>query len=196
MSDFNAVAATPFGRDIIRELEQACEAEGIDFGVYYSHALDWRDGGDAGMKDYAPENPKREVFVNDFDPSPVSFDDYIEQKSLPQVRELLSNYNLSMMFLDTPLYISPQHSLEFYKTIYDANPEILVTERIGNGFGDIGTPGDNTLPDEIATKPMEVIATTNNSWGYNAYDDDWKSPLELLYVLIGTVSRGGNLWLM
>ena len=37
-------------RDIIRELEQACKRGGIAFGVYYSHALDWRDGGDSGMK--------------------------------------------------------------------------------------------------------------------------------------------------
>ena len=60
VSDFNVVKATPFGRDIIRELEQACLNAGLDFGVYYSHALDWKDGGDSGMKDYGPENPKRE----------------------------------------------------------------------------------------------------------------------------------------
>ena len=44
VSDFNVVEATPFKRDIIRELEQACIEGGLDFGVYYSHALDWRDG--------------------------------------------------------------------------------------------------------------------------------------------------------
>ena len=58
VSDFNVVKATPFRRDIIRELEQACLKAGLDFGVYYSHALDWKDGGDSGMKDYGPENPK------------------------------------------------------------------------------------------------------------------------------------------
>ena len=58
-SDFNVVDASPFGRDIIGELEQACEKAGIAFGVYYSHSIDWKDGGDAGIKDYGPEKPRR-----------------------------------------------------------------------------------------------------------------------------------------
>jgi len=78
VDDFNSVDGTPFGRDIIRELEEACERGGIAFGVYYSHALDWRDGGDAGMKDYRKEGQRDNTgFLNDFDPSPTSFDAYI-----------------------------------------------------------------------------------------------------------------------
>jgi alpha-L-fucosidase len=193
VSDYNAVKATPFGRDIIRELEQACRKGGISFGVYYSHALDWRDGGDSGMKDYCyHEKPQRELFVNKFDPAPVKFDDYIANKSLPQVRELVNNYDLKEIWLDTPLYIPAKYSFEFYKTIYDANPETLVSQRIGNGFGDIGTPGDNVIPDEASENTWEGIATTNNSWGYKSYDTDWKSPTETLYWLLENVSKGGN----
>ena len=58
-SDFNSVDATPAGRDFIRELEQACKRGGIDFGVYYSQSIDWRDGGDGGFKSHAPKNPKK-----------------------------------------------------------------------------------------------------------------------------------------
>ena len=195
VSDFNVVKATPFKRDIIRELEQACLNAGLDFGVYYSHALDWKDGGDSGMKDYGPENPKERrqaLFPNYFDPSPVKFDDYIKNKSLPQVEELVTNYQLSEMWLDTPIYIPPNHSFDFYKKIYAANPQILVNQRIGNGFGDIGIPGDNIIPDEASANTWEGIATTNNSWGFKSYDTDWKSPLETLYWLIANVSRGGN----
>ena len=192
-SDFNVVKATPFKRDIIRELEQACQKEGIAFGVYYSHALDWRDGGDSGMKDYCiHEKPQQSFFPNYFDPAPVRFDDYIQNKSLPQVRELLANYNLTEMWLDTPIYIPPKHSFAFYKTIYAANPEILVNQRIGNGFGDVGTPGDNVIPDEASENTWEGIATTNNSWGYKSYDNDWKSPDETLFWLLENVSKGGN----
>ncbi len=192
-SDYNVVQATPFKRDIIRELEQACKRGGIDFGVYYSHSVDWADGGDAGMKDYGPsENPKWENFVNAWDPAPVKFDDYINNKSLPQVRELLDNYDLSELWFDTPLYMPPHHSFEFYKTVYTANPEILVNQRIGNDMGDIGTPGDNKIPAEASENTWEGIATTNHSWGYKSYDDDWKSPLETLYWLLENTSKGGN----
>jgi len=195
VSDFNIVDATPFGRDVIRELADACEKAGIDFGVYYSNSLDWRDGGDGGMKDYGPgpdRTPRRVNMPNNWDPAPVRFDEYIAEKSLPQVRELLSNYELSQIWFDTPVYIPPKHSMEFYKTVYNANPEILVNSRIGNGFGDIGVPGDNVIPDEASANTWEGIATTNNSWGYKSYDTDWKSPLETLYWLIANVSKGGN----
>lgn len=193
VSDFNAVAGTPFKRDIIRELEQACKKAGLAFGVYYSHSLDWRDGGDGGMTDYCvDEKPGRAMFPNFFDPAPTSFDDYITGKSLPQVRELLANYDLTEIWFDTPLYIPPQRSLEFYRTVYDANPEILVSQRVGNGFGDIGTPGDNVIPDEASENTWEGIATTNNSWGFKAYDEDWKSPEETLFWLLENVSKGGN----
>ena len=111
-SDYNVVDATPFGRDIIRELEQACKRSGIDFGIYYSHSIDWKDGGDAGMKAYGPkERPKKKVFVNNFDPAPVTFDDYIANKSLPQVRELIANYDLTEIWFDTPIYIPPPPQL-------------------------------------------------------------------------------------
>jgi alpha-L-fucosidase len=82
--------------------------------------------------------------------------------------------------------------MAFYKTVYEANPEILVNARIGNGFGDIGTPGDNVIPDKASANTWEGIATTNHTWGYSSYDFDWKSPKELMYWLVANVSKGGN----
>jgi len=195
VSDFNIVKATPFGRDAIKEMEIAARKAGIAFGVYYSNSLDWRDGGDGGMKDYGPgsgKKPRRAAMPNNWDPAPVSFDDYIEKKSLPQVRELLENYDLTQIWFDTPIYIPAKHSIAFYRAVYAANPEILVNARIGNGFGDIGTPGDNIIPDKANASTWEGIATTNHSWGYKSYDNDWKAPIELLYWLVENVSKGGN----
>jgi alpha-L-fucosidase len=71
---------------------------------------------------------------------------------------------------------------------------VIITERIGNGFGDYFIPGDNTIPEDPdhITKPWETVGTTNNSWGYKSYDNDWKTPKEVLYWLIEIVSKGGN----
>ena len=195
VSDYNVVDATPFARDIIRELEQACKRGGIDFGVYYSHSIDWKDGGDGGMKDYDPKRSPKDralLFANYFDPAPVSYDDYITNKSLPQVRELLANYELTEIWFDTPMNMPPHHSFEFYKTVYAGDPEILVTQRIGNEMGDIGTPGDNIIPRSASATTWEGIATTNHSWGYKSYDNDWKSPTETLFWLLENSSKGGN----
>ncbi len=193
VSDYTVVKATPFKRDIIRELEQACKRGGLDFGVYYSHAIDWASGGDGGRKDYGPKQERRVgMFTNDWDPAPLSFPDYLNTKSLPQVRELLANYDLSEIWFDTSCYILPEQSFEFYKTAYEAKPEILVTQRIGNGMGDIGTPGDNEIPEGVSKNTWEGIATTNHSWGYKSYDDDWKSVTETLFWLLENSSKGGN----
>jgi len=195
VDDFNIVDATPFKRDAIKEMEIATKKAGIDFGVYYSNSLDWRSGGDGGMKDYGPAKgikPRRGAMPNTWDPALIKFDDYIDNKSIPQVKELLANYDLSQIWFDTPIYIQAKQSMEFYKTVYNANPEILVNARIGNGFGDIGTPGDNVIPDEASSNTWEGIATTNNTWGYKSYDYDWKTPTELLYWLVANVSKGGN----
>ena len=67
-----------------------------------------------------------------------------------------------------------------------------MSQRIGNEFGDIGTPGDNVIPDESSENTWEGIATTNNSWGFKSYDEDWKSPAETLFWLLENVSKGGN----
>jgi alpha-L-fucosidase len=193
-SDFDVVDATPFKRDVIRELEQASLAADLSFGVYYSHSIDWRDGGDGGYSDYQPPGlpPQTTHFPNTWDPSPQSFDDYIKKKSLPQVRELLDNYELSQIWFDTPRNIPPAYSFEFYKTAYEANPAILINSRIGNGFGDIVVPGDNVIPGAIQRNVWEGIATTNNSWGFKSYDNDWKSKSEVLFWLVSNVSKGGN----
>jgi alpha-L-fucosidase len=115
---------------------------------------------------------------------------------LPQVRELTGNYpDLCELWFDTPLYIPPEISFEFYRCVYERQPRALVSERIGNGMGDILIPGDNTIPDKVQRLPWECIATTNNSWGYNCYDNDWKSPREILFWLISAAVRGGNLLL-
>ena len=51
------------------------------------------------------------------------------------------------------------------------------------------------IPDRINENAWECVATTNNSWGYKSYDDDWKKPIEILYWLVANVSKGGNLLL-
>ena len=178
VSDYNIVDATPFGRDVIKELEEATKKAGMSFGVYYSHSVDWHDGGDGGYKDYVTDPPTRWLMANTWDPHPRSYEEYLDVKALPQTQELLDNYDLSQIWFDFPAYIPEERSIQFYKTVYDANPEILVNSRVGNDFGDIGVPGDNIIPSESSDNTWEGIATTNHSWGYKSYDNDWKSPIE------------------
>jgi len=199
VSDFD-VMTTPFKRDIIRELQNACNKQGLAFGIYYSHNIDWMDGSDAQSAEFAKENPgasdhQKTFGANTWDPSPNTFDEYLQKKAFPQVKELMTNYpGMKMLWYDMPWRMKPEQSFAFYKTVYDIQPQIIITERIGNGFGDYFIPGDNVIPADTAkiTKPWETVGTHNNSWGYKSYDNDWKSPVEILYWLIEIVSKGGN----
>lgn len=200
VSRFNVVDATPFKRDVVAELYDACQKYGVYFGFYYSHNIDWADGSDAQYKETKEVNDRlgkaTSVFgANLWDPSPNTYEDYLQKKAIPQVRELLKKFpKTRYVWFDMPELIKKEQSFLFYKTVWDINPEIIISERIGNKMGDYAIPGDNKIPDEgdVYSMPWETVGTFNNSWGYKSYDADWKSTNELLYWLLQIVSKGGN----
>lgn len=197
VSDFDVMDATPFKRDIVRELHEACAAAGIAFGVYYSHNLDWADGSDAqvSIEQVKHDEPISTYGANTWDPSPNTFAEYLENKALPQVHELLTQYpDMKMLWYDIPTHMNPEQSWKFYTTAYELQPQMIINHRIGNGFGDYSIPGDNKIPDNLDTilKPWETVGTFNNSWGFSSYDQDWKTPMEILYWMVEIVSKGGN----
>ena len=169
-SKYDVVDATPYKEDALKELYDACQAEGIDFGVYYSHGHDWADGGDGNYYITKKTNDSLGVFThsngrNLWDKSPNSFDEYLESKALPQVKELINLLpNLKIIWFDGTGFISEDQAFKFYKTVYDLNPNILVNRRVGADFGDYLDFGDNVIPSSKTKTAMlwETCGTTNN----------------------------------
>jgi len=201
VSEYDIIDASPYPRDIVKELYDACKRHGIDFGLYYSHNIDWMDANDCGLSEYLAaggemhDRVKRKAGVNTWDPSPNTFSEYLKNKSYPQVEEILTKFpDMTTLWYDYAHYVTPEQSHKFYKMAYDLQPNMLVNSRVGNGLGDFDIPGDNKIPqDHLAiTKPWQTVGTTNNSWGYKSYDHDWKSVNELLFWLVEIVSKGGN----
>ncbi len=199
-SEFDMVDATPYKKDVIKELYEACLAEGIEFGVYYSHGNDWYDGADGNYANVRSVNDSLGILShplgkNLWDPSPNTHAEYIEKKALPQIRGLLALLpELRLVWFDGDGYITEDQAFQFYKTIYEVNPAILVNRRVGYDFGDYLDSGDNVIPsaDDTMAKRWETCGTTNNSWAYKSYDSDFKSTKELLYYLVDIASKGGN----
>jgi len=199
-SDFDITDASPYEGDAVKELYDACLAEGIKFGVYYSHGNDWADGADGNYANVKAHNDSLGILShpngkNLWDPSPNTHAEYIENKAYPQVKELLHLLpELALIWFDGDGYVTEEQSYNFYKMIYDINPKVIVNRRIGYDFGDYLDAGDNVIPSasDKLSKQWETCGTTNNSWGYKAYDQDWKSDRELLYYLIDIASKGGN----
>jgi alpha-L-fucosidase len=197
VTDYNIYDLTPFKRDPIEELYNACKKYGIRMGIYYSHSIDWMDGGDAGVAQAKKANPQLNDTraANTWDPAPVSYEEYIENKAKPQMREILTKFpNLVEIWYDFPRYMNLRQSFEFYKLAYDYQPDCLINSRVGNNLGDMLTAGDNQIPKEINSKykTWETPGTLNNTWGYKSYDNDWKSLNEMLFWIVEIASKGGN----
>jgi alpha-L-fucosidase len=197
VTDYNIYDLTPFKRDPIEEIYNACQKYGIRMGIYYSHSIDWMDGGDAGQAQQKKIDPNfiNKYATNNFDPAPVSYEYYIEKKAKPQMREILTKFpKLVEIWYDYPNQMNLQQSFEFYKLAYEYQPGCLINSRVGNDLGDMLTAGDNEIPKEINSKykTWETPGTLNNTWGYKSYDNDWKSLNEMLFWIVEIASKGGN----
>jgi len=185
---YNIVDATPFGRDVMAELAEACQREGIRLCFYYSQAQDWHAPGGAGHWEYKEGGDWHGQSAD-----PEEFARYLEEKAKPQVRELLTQYGpIGLIWFDTPVMMTPEQSEQCRELVHSLQPECLVSGRVGNALGDYGSLGDNQIPCGPAVGDWETPATLNDTWGYKSDDHNWKSVGDLLYLLVDLASKGVN----
>lgn len=181
-------------RDIVKELADACKKHGLKLGLYYSHWVDWQhpNGWDH----------TREVYGI----TPEDYDRYWQEKVIPQMRELLTNYGeISIMWFDMWIHhsntiVTKQQLLQLKSLIRELQPNCLVNSRLGLSIEedpdiDFKTLGDNQLGSQKEDFPWQSPATVAHSWGYHASDSEWKSTTSLLKSLINNVSLNGNFML-
>ena len=190
VSDYNIVKQTPFKRDVLKELADACKKFGMKLGIYYSQDLDWyeRHGGGYTMP---PVDCAGSVWSNewDFGSKDKNFDIYFNEKCLPQIEELFTNYgDFVVAWFDIPFTLSKEQSKKIYDTIKKHQPNCLINTRLGNGKYDYVSFGDNEIPlSKVELNKVnssdndingikysknalyEVCQTLNQSWGYTKY---------------------------
>ncbi|HPF50533.1 MAG TPA: alpha-L-fucosidase [Draconibacterium sp.] len=188
-SKYNIVDATPFDRDPLKELAEACKKYDMRLGFYYSQAQDWHEPGgtfrnsDKGVPHWDPEM-KRDSLMN-----------YINGKALPQVKELLENYGgLDILWWDTPWGMTEEAAQTLQNEVNNY-PDLITNNRLyGPWPGDFSTPEQHVPPTGL-DYDWEVCMTMNTSWGYKWYDNKWKSGEDLVKMLVDIASKGGNLLL-
>lgn len=201
VSDYNVVDYTPFKRDIIKELSEACHRQGLKFGVYYSHAQDW-DEPDAP---YLNTRTKRSILhpdlPEDFEPD---FDRYIMSKSLPQVEELMKNYEIDLIWFDTPVEMTFERAKLFSDVVRKYRPNCLINSRIihrGKGkilqenleLFDYVSIGDKEVPTKKLPLYVESPDSVSTSFGYKAKGNHhYHTEVEMIHRLVHTVCAGGN----
>jgi alpha-L-fucosidase len=178
---FNIVDHTPLKRDLMKELSAAARSQGLGFGFYYSHNQDWTAPGGSNGPSTRPDG------------SPASFEQYFREKCLPQVKEICTNYGkLDFIWFDTPGRIPKPLLEELVALVRKHQPGALLCSRVGHGMGDYESLGDMEVPHRNHPGLWEACDTTNDSWGYVWYDQNFKSAKEILHRLVATVGRGGS----
>jgi alpha-L-fucosidase len=186
VSKYNIVDATPYKRDVLKMLADACTKRNMRFGFYYSQAQDWHEPGGAGNTwDFGPDQGPDGKELK-------AYDDYLRGKAEPQVKELLTGYGtVALIWFDTPRMMTPERGRRFTDLVRTLQPSTLIDGRLGTD-GDYKSTGDNVIPSESSAEAWETPATINDTWGYRTDDTNWKSPGQITFKLVDIVSKGGN----
>ena len=201
-SDYNIVDATPFKRDIIKEIADECHRQGIKLHLYYSH-IDWtREDYPQGFTGHGTGR----------DASKADWDHYYDFMNA-QLTELLTDYGeIGAIWFDgwwdhendaTPFDWELD---EQYALIHTLQPGCL----IGNNHHQSTNPGEDIqiferdIPGEntaglsgqaISHLPLETCQTMNGMWGYKVADQNYKDVPTLVQYLVKTAGMGANLLL-
>lgn len=206
-SEWNVVDATPYGKDLLKPLAEACQKYDMKLGFYYSQAQDWGNPGgivarrESNQGYLRPDSADIDKYTLDhngyWDPVQESepFYKYIDQVAVPQVREILTNYGeVAVLWWDTPDHMTYEAARDINKLL-ELQPNIITNDRLMKcGFpGDIKSP-EQRIPKQNALpgQNWESCMTMNNCWGYRKNDHNWKSTEVLIRNLIEIASKGGN----
>ncbi|HOT55164.1 MAG TPA: alpha-L-fucosidase [Bacteroidales bacterium] len=176
---FNIVDATPYGRDLLKELAEACERGGLGFGVYFS-LIDWH---------FPQAYP-----ISGHNADPLTPEHY--RFNLAQVEELMTRYGtISEIWFDMGS-LTPEQSRGLYALVNRLQPGCMVSGRLGNDAGDFCVMADNDCPGYQLAVPWQTAASAfRETWGYRSWQE--RGALqpkveEKIGSLVQVIGRGGN----
>ncbi len=176
---YNIVDATPYKKDLMKELAEACERGGISFAVYFS-LIDWN---------YPQAYP-----ISSHNADPITPEHH--QFNLKQVEEIMSNYGaISEIWFDMGS-LTLQQSKELYNLVNRLQPQCMISGRLGNNYVDFSVMADNEYPEYKMNTPWQTAASMfDETWSYRSWQERGsvdKKVEEKLKSLIHVVSHGGN----
>jgi len=198
VTNYDIIDATPFKRDVLKELSEACKKHGMRLCFYHS-IMDWHHPDAQGA--FYPN-------YNDSKLSNPNFARYIKDYMKPQISELISNYGpLGVLWFDGEWVgdLTVEQGKDMYNYVLGLQPDIIVNNRVGKGrqgmsgfssgqepVGDFGTPEQQIPAKGLPGVDWESCMTMNDTWGYSSYDNNWKSAEDLIQKLADIAGKGGN----
>lgn len=182
VSDYNIVSSTPFKRDVIKELSEACKKYGLKFGVYYSQAQDWYQPG--GFTPNKRWDKKQEG----------NWDDYFKTIVKGHITELFTNYGeISLIWWDSARKVqNDELANDIGRELVKLQPSIIVNPRLSKTSQKDFQTFEQVIPGILEEDYNELCLTQNRSWSYKPSDTLWKKPSFLLKTLTHMTSLGAN----
>jgi alpha-L-fucosidase len=194
-TDFD-VMSTPFKRDVLKGLSEACRKQSLVLCFYYS-IMDWH------QPDYLP----RRAWEKDRTADGADFNRYVLFMK-NALKELLIHYGpIGVLWFDGEWEKTwnEAYGRDLYQYVRGLQPTIIINNRVGasrsgmEGFskaagsaGDFGTPEQQIPATGLPGVDWETCMTMNDNWGYNSHDQNWKSTPDLIRKLVDIASKGGN----
>jgi alpha-L-fucosidase len=190
---YNLYDYSGFQRDVLRELKDECDGQGVKFCLYYS-ILDW-------CHPSQTNNPSAYFSVMS---SLTAKTNYVTDMKA-QLTELITNYQPAVLWFDGDWCGNPNpatlnnwwvhaDATNLYSFLLSLKPDLIVNERVkrGLGLGDFECP-EQTVPAAALARPWETCATMNNAWGYASWaESNYRSATTLLREMVQVISREGN----
>ncbi len=197
VSDYDIVDSTPYGKDVLKMLADACERHGIKLFFYHSqldwHHPDYYPRGRTGQTTGRPDNGNWNAYI-----------DYMNS----QLEELCTNYGKIGGIWFDGMWDKPESDWRLgmtYRLIHGNQPQAMIgsnhhrTPFAGEDFQmfERGLPGKDPYNKEgtISALPLETCETMNEHWGYAKNDHNYKSPRELVHYLVKAAGNNSNLLL-
>ena len=175
------ITNTPYGKDTLKMLSDACKRHGIKLSIYYS-CPDWHY-----EYGYNPKSTHQWCAVNQDEPNVPKLVEFVKN----QITELMTNYGeIYTLFWDIPPHICEPSINEIVRKL---QPNIFINDR-GFDEGDFSTPERDysSLPGGRFINATEACNSVGeNSWGYR-YDEDFFSVRYLLSAIDRVMAMGGS----
>ena len=194
VTDYDIMDASPYKRDILKELADACKEAGVKLCFYHS-IMDWHQPDAESKKDYTHQHTPHPDFAT-----------YREMNLKPQLKELIQKYDPAVLWFDgewIPEWTEDQ-GRDLYNYLRNLKPDLVINNRVGKGragmqgmnkykdaAGDFGTPEQEIL-EGTSDSDWESCMTMNDTWGFKKSDTKWKSSETLIHNLIDIAAKGGN----
>lgn len=182
--DLDVVEKSPAGKDLVKPFVSELRKNDVKVGLYYS-LLDWSH----------PDYPNKTRTEKRYETDSVKWNRFVGF-NFCQLGELSQQFNPDLYWFDGDWEQSAENwkARELSEMLRNQNRNVILNSRI-QGYGDYATPEQGLPVTRPDNRYWELCMTMNDSWGYQHNDKNYKTPNQVINILVDCIGKGGNLLL-